>query len=342
MDRLRSLRYFMAAAQTGSFSGAAPQLDVSVAAVSKLVSALERELGVRLFERHSSGLALTANGSGYLEACRPALSLLAAADEQVGSAAAARARGTVVVGVQPLIAQQCLTAALPRFNALNPEIQLDIRAPREFTEEAIRRFDVCIFLGWPQISGDLVHRRIGAASYVVCAAPSYWAAHGMPQHPSELARHHCLAIRSQAGTLMDLWGFKRGDELVSVAVEGWLLADNVHRDMLLDTALAGGGVVRVLDWHRRQGFELASGSLVPALVDWEVTEVPPVNLFYPPNVRRIQRVRVFIDFVVQLFREIELQRALPMPATASPRWAKAKRSRASVTPDPRTRVVSSR
>jgi LysR family transcriptional regulator, regulator for bpeEF and oprC len=262
--------------------------------------------------------------------------MLAEADEHVGAAAAARARGTVIVGVQPLIAQQCLTAALPLFNALHPEIQLDMRTPRDFTEEALRRFDVSLFLGWPQVTGDLVHRRIGAASYVVCAAPAYWAAHGMPKHPSELARHHCLAIRSQAGTLMDMWAFKRGAEQVSVAVQGWLLADNVHRDMLLDTALTGGGVVRVLDWHRRQGFELASGSLVPALVDWEVTEVPPVNLFYPPTARRIQRVRVFIDFVVQLFREIEQQRALPVSATAPPRWTKTQRSRASSTPDRKT------
>ena len=92
MDKLRSLHYFAAAAESSSFSGAARRLGVSVAAVAKLVGTLERELGIRLFERHASGLALTAGGNHYLEACRPALEQLSAADEQA-SAARSSARG---------------------------------------------------------------------------------------------------------------------------------------------------------------------------------------------------------------------------------------------------------
>src|SRR5512134_2991918 len=111
MDKLRSLHYFVAAAETSSFSAAARRFGVSTAAVSKLVQALERELGLTLFERHAHGLALTAGGAAYLEACRPALDLLADADEQA-SAATSRVSGTVVVAVQPVIAQECLTSAL--------------------------------------------------------------------------------------------------------------------------------------------------------------------------------------------------------------------------------------
>ncbi|HSW26790.1 MAG TPA: substrate binding domain-containing protein, partial [Burkholderiaceae bacterium] len=269
----------------------------------------------------------TGGGSAYLESCAPALEQLRDADEQV-KAASSRARGTVVVGVQPIIAQECLTPALPRFNALYPEIQLDVRYFVRVTEEQTRGVDVMLVLGWPTV-GDLVQRHIGATSFVVCASPAYWAVHGMPEHPSELERHNCLCIRSAIGPLMDLWRFRRGDEQVSVTARGWLLVDNAHREIVRDVALAGGGVARLLDWNMRHGSEIARGALVPVLTDWVQTEVPPVNLLYPASVRRIPRVRLFIDFVTQLFRDIEQQRQVRAPATSMPRWVRAQRPRAS-------------
>ncbi|WP_284618710.1 LysR family transcriptional regulator [Aquabacterium humicola] len=331
MDKLRSLHYFAAAAELSSFSKAARHFGVSTAAVAKLVQSLERELGLTLFERHPRGLALTAGGTAYLEACGPALVQLAAADEQA-RAVTSRVSGTVVLGVQPVIAQECLTPALPRFHALYPDIQLDVRLFMRPTEDQLRGIDAALVLGWPQLAAaDLVQRQLGATSFVVCAAPAYWAAHGMPQHPSELEQHNCLCIRSNMGSVMDLWQFQRGDERVSVSARGWLVADNVHRDMVRDLAVAGAGVARLIDWNQMQGHEIARGALVPALTDWQHEEVPPVNLLYPPSVRRIPRVRRVLDFVTQLFRDIEQQRALRQPSTAMPRWAKSPRPRASAT-----------
>ena len=329
MDRLRSLRYFFAAAEARSFSGAARKLDLSVAGVSKRVTALERDLGVQLFDRHANGLTLTTSGASYLEATQPALAMLTEADEQVSAALSSRASGTVVVGVQPVLAQECLTPALPRFNVLYPEIQLDMRYLQRITEEQSRGIDVVLTLGWPRQIGDLVQRHIGATSFSVCATPGYWAAHGMPRHPSDLGQHNCLTTRGITGTLMDLWEFKRGDERVSVRARGWLRTDNLYGDMVRDVLLAGGGVARLLDWHRRPGHALARGTLVPALTDWVHTEVPPVNLLYRPSVRRIPRVRLFIEFVTQLFRDIEQQREIHTPATGPPKWLKRHYSRAS-------------
>jgi DNA-binding transcriptional LysR family regulator len=330
MDKLRSLTYLLAAAEANSFSGAARKLGVSAAAVLKLVTALERELGAPLFERHAQGLALTAGGANYLDACRPALAQLMEADEQMAASRSARPRGTVVVGMQPVIAQEILTAALPRFNALYPEIQLDIRLVMQTTEANARGVEVFLLLGWPN-AADLVQRRIGASKFVVCAAPSYWKAHGMPQHPRELEQHNCLTIRGNVGTVMDLWQFKRGDEHVSVTARGWLVTDNAHRDMVRDVALAGGGVARLLDWFQRMGHELASGALIAALTDWDMPEVPPVNLLYPPSVRRVPRVRAFVDFVTELFGDIERRRGRHIVASGPPQWLKGRRPRASAT-----------
>lgn len=326
MDKLRSLQYFVATAEESSFSAAARRMNVSAAAVAKLVAALERNLGVRLLERHAHGVTMTAAGSSYFEASRTALDQLVAADEQA-RAATTRPRGVVVAGVQPVIAQEILTPALPRFRSMYPEIELDVRYFMRITEEQTRGVDVFLAMGWPQ-AGELVQRRVGAVTFGIYAAPSYWAAHGMPQHPSELAQHNCLCIRNNMGPVMDLWHFRRGDETVSVSVRGWLLVDNAHREIVRESAIAGAGVARLLDWSKLGGRRFNADELVPALAGWESTEVPPISVLYPPSVRRIQRVKLFIDFVAQLLRDNE--RRTPM-TTPRPHWLQSMKSRASTT-----------
>jgi LysR family transcriptional regulator for bpeEF and oprC len=328
MDKLRSLEYFVAAAEERSFSGAARRLGVTAPAVSKLITSLERSLGTPLFERHAQGLQLSTGGTAYLEACRPALCALADADEQA-SAVGTRVRGTVVVALQPVIAQEWLARALPRFNALYPEVQLDIRYAMQTTDPNARGADVFLLLGW-QEAADLVQRHLGGASLVVCATPAYWALHGLPEHPRDLEHHNCLNLRVNSGTLMDLWNFKRGDERVSVTARGWLVTDNAHRDTLVEMGRAGAGVMRVLDWPSRRR-DFAAGALTPALTDWEAIEVPPVNVLYPPSVRRVPRVRAFIDFVAQVYRDVAREREQRAASTGKPQWLKSRPPRASST-----------
>ena len=257
---------------------------------------------------------------------RPALVRLTEADE-ITRAATQRSPGKVVVGVQHVIARGCLTTALPRFHARHPEIHIDLRDFSRVTEEQTSGVDVFLVMGWPKVE-DLIHRRIAASRFVIAASPAYWAAHGMPRDPRELEHHVCLPIRSVVdGTVMDLWTFTRGDETVSVAVKGWLTTSNAHRDTVLDLALAGEGVVRLLDWTDRDRFE--SGALVRALADWESPEAPPVNLLYRASVRRFPRVRLFIDFAIELFREIEVARGQHVKASEAPPWLWRRLGRAS-------------
>ena len=325
MDKLRALEYFVAAAEAGSLSGAARQLDVSVSAVAKLINGLERRLGARLFERTAQGLELTANGESYLETCQPLLAELAQADELV-SASTTRARGSIVVGVQHVLGFHCLIPALPRFHALYPDIHIDVRDFNRADEEQMRGVDVFLVLGWPRI-GDLVHRQIGSVRFVVCATPEYWAAHGKPERPGDLAHHNCLLTRSVDGIVMDLWSFRRGEEKESVTATGWLVTSNPHRDGAMQIVLEGGAVARGIDLANRD--RLRSGALVPALTDWEPLEAPPVNLLYRPTCRRIPRVRLFIDFVTGLFRELERGRESRIAPTARPAWMRQRSGLAS-------------
>lgn len=325
MDKLRALQYFAAAADEKSFSGAARRFGVSATAVAKLMNALEGSLGARLFDRTARGLTLTAEGARYLEACAAAQAQLDEADEQL-RASTSRPKGIVVVGVQHVIARGCLTAALPRFHERYPDIELDIRDFQRVSDEQVSGVDVMLVLGWPKVQ-DLVQRRIFAGRFMVVASAAYWAEHGMPTRPKDLERHACLPIRAVDGTVMDAWAFTRGIEQESVIARGWLTTSNAHRDLVIELALSGHGVIRILDWTNLP--DLASGALVRVLEDWESTDAPPVNLLYRATVRGLPRVRLFIEFVTELFRSMDRLRGQPVVGTEQPPWLWRHHGRAS-------------
>jgi LysR family transcriptional regulator for bpeEF and oprC len=303
MDKFRAMQYFVAAAQERSFTAAAHRLEVTTPAIAKLVTALEHDLGASLFVRTARGVTLTASGETYLEACEPLLQQLASADDAV-AAAAIRPRGTLVIGAPSHIAQHCLLPAMFEFHARFPELQIDIRNVTTVADVESSGVEVSVLFGWFEVQG-LVCRRVGQTRFVVCAAPSYWAAHGKPNRPVDLEQHSCLVYRVIGGTVDDLWRFERHGEKESAAVDGWLVSR--HRDVVLDTALAGYGIARLMDLTISS--HLQSGRLVPALTDWEVMDSPPVTVLTRPSHRRTPRVRYFIEFLDTLFDGYEARRS---------------------------------
>jgi DNA-binding transcriptional LysR family regulator len=324
MDKLRALQYFVAAAEEGSFSGAARRLDVSVPAVLKLVTALEHELRAPLFDRSSKGLALTAEGARYFERCRPLLDELLEVDQSIGSAAAS-ARGVVVIGAPAFVPQACLAHALPVFHARFPDIELDFRIFDGMTDADAAAVDVFVLFGWHE-APDLIQKPIGQSRYRVLAAPSYWAANGVPRRPRDLEHHQCFVVRGASGILLDHWEFSRGGELESVTVGGWLAG--TPRDIILTFALAGEGVVRVNDFLTNAHERL--GRLVPVLEDWDALHAPPANVLYRAKHRRTPRVRVFVELVAEAFRKLEIDReAGTVPSTPRPGYLSKHYSRTS-------------
>jgi DNA-binding transcriptional LysR family regulator len=331
MDKLRALEYFVAAAGAQSFSKAARGLEVTVPAMTRLVGELERRLGARLLDRSNRGLTLTADGARYLEVCQPLLQQLSRADDEV-SGAAVRPSGTLVVGSPSYLSEQCLVPSLPEFHAVHPHIELDLRNIDRAALPSGGVADVLILFGWPD-SRDWVQRRIAQTRMLVCAAPEYWRRHGMPQSPKDLERHVCLAYRDAEGTALDLWTYERGGTRETAAVKGWMVSD--HRNDLVRAVLDGAGVARFSDLTVQE--HLRNGRLVPALVDWDSKESPPVNLLVRPGYRRLPRVRLFVDFVVQLFVRLEAERHPGGAASYSaerPAWYRHRRTRASAAGKP--------
>lgn len=324
MDKLRALQYFVAAAEEASLSGAARRLEVSIPAISKMVTALERRLGASLFDRSPQGLALTADGERYLESCRPLLEQLEEVDESI-RAAAVRPRGEVVVGAPPFVLQNCIGPALPRFHARYPDIDLDLRIANQAGDLDAAAIDIFVLIGWQETPG-FVQKVAANTRYEVLASPAYLAAHDRIERPGDLVGHTCLPFRNPRGVLLDLWEFERGGEKESIKVRGWLASS--HRNLLFDAALAGEGVVRSADLVAQPLVRL--GHLAPVLQDWNGLHAPPVTVVFRPKHRRTPRIRAFVDFVAELFRKLEAERGEGAVAAAQrPAWYERRSGRAS-------------
>lgn len=331
MDKLKALGYFVASVEEGSFARAAQRLQVSVPAVQKLVGALERGLGLTLLERGARGVRPTPSGTEYLDRCRP---LLAELDE-LGQAerrlkgSAERPSGTLAVAAHPQLAHHLLLPALPRFHVLYPELEIDFRTVHRIGDADALTADVLILHGWPEVPPDYVHYQLGGARSLIMAAPEHWAAHGVPQHPAQLAGYTCLVMRNPAGILLDLWEFTRDGETVQVPVRGWLSSN--AREAVLDMVLGGHGVGRFTELTTRE--PVRSGRLVPVLRDWEVQGGPPVNLLFRGKARRTPRLRVFIDYALQCLRDLDApgDALSPRVSTDRPAWHLRGYGRASAT-----------
>ena len=328
MDKLRALQYFVAAAEEGSFSGAARRLDVSVPSVAKLVTSMERALGARLLDRSPQGMKLTARGEAYLETCAPLLQQLADADRAVSDLPSQPER-TLVVGAPGLLSRLVIIPALEQFRMRLPNVRIDLRVIDHLTvtDAQTRGLDALVALGWPG-NVNLVQRRLAQSRLIVCASPGYWEKHGMPSRPRDLAAHQCVLVRTPERTVIDLWRHMRGVESEQVVVRGWMISES--RDYVLQAVLAGMGVGRFADlsvWSH-----IKAGTLQPAMVDWVSNDSPPYSVLYRPEARRDMAVKAFTAFMAELLGGIESEclRAIgARPSATRPGWYARRQGRAS-------------
>jgi DNA-binding transcriptional LysR family regulator len=317
MDKLRAIEYFIRAAEKGSFSAAARSLDVSTPAVTQLVAALERVLGVVLLNRTTQGLRLTADGERYLEVSRRAAADLREIEQRMG-APAAKPRGTLTIGLRETVAHRFVMPQIARFLARYPDVEIVAKSVLPIEDIEAKNVDLSVIVGSPP-ERDFVVRPLAQSRFVVCAAPEYWMRAGRPHEPGALRDHHCVVFRNTSGVWLDRWTFERGDERRTVHVPSRLRCES---RMWMDAALAGAGVIRVPDIFIIP--YLASGALVPVLTDWEALEAPMFFALYRPRQRHSRLVRAFVDFLVEVFAEVESRRPA-MPAEGSPRGAKPAR-----------------
>ncbi|MBF9036210.1 LysR family transcriptional regulator [Rhodobacterales bacterium HKCCE2091] len=293
MDVTDELRAFVATAQTGSFTAAADQLGVSNRLTSKYVAELEARLGVRLFQRTTRRVGLTAAGEDLL-ARAPALlddldDLLAEVSE--GSRGFG---GTIRVSAPVTFGEIHVAGMLGRFAAANPDLVIDLRLSDRYADLAGEGIDLAIRIGRSDML-SVKSRKLGAFRSLVVASPGYIAQHGAPETPEALAGRACIVDTNRRAPRR--WTFRRDGAEHVAAIEGRFQVNSARAA----AALAEAGLGIAYAPRFALGEALAAGTLVPVLEDYE-SEPVPVAAVYLEGRTLPRKVRALIDFAAEDIR----------------------------------------
>jgi DNA-binding transcriptional LysR family regulator len=300
---LEAWAIFAKVAEAGSFAGAASNLALSKATVSKAVARLERRLGERLFHRTSRRLALTE--TGRVLSVRAAQFLAEAeAVEAEASAQSPTPRGRVRMAAPMSFGVEHVAPALPDFFRRYPEISLDLHLSDQTVDLVGGGFDLALRIAALSDS-SMVARRLCQVRRLLVGAPAYFASHGRPSHPRELIGHACLGYTYLPSG--DNWQFTSlSGEAHAVAVSGPLRTNNA--DSLTPTLLAGLGLAvqpEFIVWR-----DLRAGRLEAVMSDWSVPPIA-VNIVMPSGGPRPPKLSALIEFLVSRFSERTVPWAKP-------------------------------
>src|ERR1700712_4741346 len=182
------MRVFSRVIERGSFAGAARELNLSPAVVTRLVADLEEHLGSRLINRTTRRLSLTDSGELYLERVRHILPEVEGA-ETLATASTSEPRGHLRVLCPPAFAVHQIAKHLPKFRAMYPRVTLELSVPGP-VETVDENFDVSILTeGRRPLDGSFVARRLARSEVILCASPEYLDRRGRPQHPNDMHSH---------------------------------------------------------------------------------------------------------------------------------------------------------
>ncbi|SDQ83717.1 DNA-binding transcriptional regulator, LysR family [Pseudoxanthomonas sp. CF385] len=298
MDRIDAMQAFVRVVETGSFTKAADTLQASKTRITQLVQQLETHLRVKLLHRTTRKVNVTPDGAAYYERVVRLLADLDDAETSL-SAASASPRGRLRVDVPAPLASHVLVPALPDFQARYPDIQLDLGASDRKVDLIDENVD-CVVRGGVLTDTSLRARHVADLSLGVYAAPAYLARAGMPAHPQalETAGHRIVGYRSSRTGSPLMSPMRRGDEVVRVQGRHALSVDDGNA--YLAAGIAGLGVLWLPTYMARE--PLARGELVALFEDWEL-EPMPMYVAFPPSRHVSRKLRVFIDWVVELMAQ---------------------------------------
>jgi LysR family transcriptional regulator for bpeEF and oprC len=301
MDRFQALLAFTRVVELGGFTRAAESLQIPKTTLSNLVQQLEAHLGVQLLQRTTRRVSVTADGTAFYERCTRVLADLAEAEAALTRAHLAP-RGRLRIDVQGSLGKLVLVPALPDFFARYPDLHLDLGMgdrPVNLVEEGID----CVLRVGPQRDSAMVARRVGTMRFICCASPDYLARHGRPRTPEDLRDHRCVNYHSSRSGRALPFDFVRQGEKREIEVEGPVTVNDA--DAYLACGLNGLGIVQMATYLAQPHLE--SGRLEQVLADW-TSEPFPISVMYPQNRHLSAKVRVFVDWIAELFEHHPLLR----------------------------------
>lgn len=291
MDRIIAAEVFVAIVERGSMIAAAEALGMSRAMVTRYLAQMEQWAGARLLHRTTRRLSLTDAGERTLERCRRMLALAGEIDLANGEQGDAL-RGLLRINCSQSLGQNALARAVVEYQQRYPQVAVDMQMSNRTVNLVEERIDLALRIT-NELDPNLIARPLSTCDSVVCAAPAYLAAHGIPRQPQDLALHNCLTY-SYFGK--SLWHFNHRDGETAVAVSGNLSANESM--VLMTSALLGAGIA--LQPYYSVAPLLASGELVELLPAYRPRAMGIYGIYTSRN-QMPAAVRTMLDFLVAWF-----------------------------------------
>jgi len=293
MDRLETMRVFVAVAEEQGFAPAARRLSLSPPAVTRAISALEEHLGTRLLQRTTRVVRLTEAGTGYLADCRRILGEI----EQAEASAASNQtepRGQLVVTAPLTFGRMFVAPLVLDFLARYPQVSARMLLDDHVVDLVEAGIDVGVRIAHLPDS-SLTAARVGTVRRVVCASPAFLAAHGTPRKPADLASLDAVVFAQ--GAAQQEWTFGSGRAAETVSLRSRFAVNGA--DVAIAAAVAGRGIARVLSYQI--GPEVRAGKLKVVLTGFEPPPIP-VSVVHPAGRTGTARVRSFVGFAIEKLR----------------------------------------
>jgi DNA-binding transcriptional LysR family regulator len=300
METLANLESFVRSAEAGGFSAAARRLSLTPAAVSRNVAALERNLGVRLFQRSTRKLILTEAGERFLLAIRDNLNELQAS---IASIATDRGEpgGVLKISMGMTFGVEYILPLLPEFLKRYPNVRADWQFENRQVDLVAEGFDAAIG-GGIELAPGLVSRVLAPAHIIAVASPSYLKGRTPPADPSGLAAFDGIVMRSSKTRRVRERAMRNaaGDEM-TVPLKATVAFDDP--EAMCQAAVLGMGVTQIIVAHALRHLE--SGALVRLVPQW-YADAGPISIYYASRRQLPAKTRVFVDFVAEAFRRQRL------------------------------------
>ena len=300
MDRWTEIELFVQVAETGSLSRAAEALDLSNAAASRHLSALEERLGARLVERNTRRLYLTDTGQEFFSRAKAILAELKDAEDTV-NAAALNPTGTLRITASLSFAMHHVAPLLKEYTRRYPNVTVHVEAANRYFDIIDNNIDVAFRTREFEPDSNVTIRRLAETRRILAASPRYLAEHGTPRTLDDLQRHKLL-IYTYANNPNEL-RFTRDGQASVVTARG--LLESNDGQILRAAALDGMGILVQPTYILYD--DIVAGRLVPVLDEWDLPRLT-INLAYPSRRHLSAKVRTFIDFIAEHFEKMNYEK----------------------------------
>jgi DNA-binding transcriptional LysR family regulator len=294
---LSGVSVLAAVVEGSSFVKASELIGITDSGVSRAISRLEARLGVRLLDRTTRSVSLTDEGRRFYEEVKPHLQAIEDA-AIIASGATSAVRGRLKVDIDPFFLPMVLAGRLGTFCERYPELSIEFVSSERLGDLVSEGTDLAIRFGQPRLS-TLVARKLIEAPVLTVASPAYIERYGRPSHPTELEQHRCLQFIDPYSGRPYEWEFGRDTEMIEVPTRGPLIFTDPKT--MMDECVAGTGIGKLIGWGVKE--QLETGTLIDLFPEWH-GPVFPLYAFHPSRKHQPAKVRAFVDFCIEVIRQL--------------------------------------